>query len=89
MLRSPTRASRLSGAGALGGARTQAVDNDGHYRFLALLPGDYQLSAEADGFRPVTRGGLRLPVETTWTIDFRLDLPTVAEQVTVEAATPM
>ena len=79
----------LSGAAALGGARTYTIDTDGYYRFLALLPGDYQLSAEADGFQPVTRGGLRLPVETTWTIDFRLELPTVTCSATVDAVVPM
>jgi hypothetical protein len=79
----------LSGGAALGGARTSDTDEQGRYRFLALLPGPYVLSAEADGFQGATQADLRLPVETTWTVDFRLDLPTLAEQVEVEAPVPM
>jgi hypothetical protein len=79
----------LSGGAALGGARTAVTDNDGRYRFLALLPGEYVLSARADGFQRAIHPEMRLPVETTWTVDFRLELLSIAEQVDVEAPTPI
>ncbi len=79
----------LSGAAALGGARAIDADDDGRYRFLALLPGAYVLSVEAAGFQPVSHPELRLPVETTWTVDFRLDVRAVAERVDVTAPTPI
>lgn len=79
----------ISGAAALGGARTSETDDAGRYRFLALLPGAYMLSAEADGFQRAIHPEFRLPVETTWTVDFRLELRTIAEHVDVEAPTPI
>src|SRR5687768_5619919 len=50
----------LSGAAALGGARTIGTDEDGRYRFVALLPGRYVLAAEADGFQRATHPELPL-----------------------------
>ncbi len=40
----------------------------------ALLPGGYEVVAEAAGFQRSTHPEFRLPVETTWTVDFRLDV---------------
>jgi hypothetical protein len=79
----------LDGPAALGGPRTLETGTDGTYRFTGLLPGSYVLTAEADAFQRLVRDGLTLPVETTWTIDFRLEVSPIAEQVDVSAAPPL
>lgn len=79
----------VSGDAALGGPQTIDTDVDGRYRFAALLPGTYVLSAEADGFQPTRQPALRLPVETTWTVDFTLTVRSLSETVDVPGAAPM
>jgi hypothetical protein len=79
----------LSGTALLGGPMTMETDAAGRYRFPRLLPGAYALEAMASGFRRQARTGIELPADTTWTIDFRLALPAIAERVDVEAMLPM
>src|SRR5262245_31465141 len=68
---------------------TVSSDKDGYYRLLELPPGEYELTAERQGFarflRPgiVTRAGLNLSV------DIDLAVGTRAETTTVRAETPM
>src|SRR5262249_41516534 len=70
--------------------RTQAkvdaeTDAAGFYFFPALQPGFYALTAEASGFRKATITNIEVTVGVTLRQDVKLELGTVAENVTVEA----
>ncbi|MBI1790744.1 MAG: TonB-dependent receptor [Acidobacteria bacterium] len=57
--------------------------------FPILPPGSYTMTAKKAGFRQVTREGLRLEVAQRATVDFTLQVGTVAETVEVKAAAPL
>lgn len=66
--------------------RQQVKTNDyGLYAFPALPVGEYSVTAEMDGFRTLTREGVRVQVNQKLTADFVLPVSTVKEQVVVEA----
>ncbi|MDZ4801579.1 MAG: carboxypeptidase-like regulatory domain-containing protein [Bryobacteraceae bacterium] len=68
------------------GLTRQAQSNEtGGYVFPALPPGEYRVGVVKDGFKPVTRTGLKLTVNQTARIDFLLELGAVAETVEVTA----
>jgi hypothetical protein len=64
--------------------RTATSDAEGRYRFTALLPGAYELSVEVNGFRKA-QYNFTAPAGTKVRRDFKLEVATVAEQITVEA----
>ena len=76
----------LEGTRLLGGPWTVATDGRGHYRFGQLLPGSYDVSVTAQGFRPARRTGIALPVETTYTVDVALSVGSLTERVDVSAS---
>ena len=59
----------------------------GYYEDNLLIPGNYQVSVEAAGFKKSIRNGILLPIGTRLQIDVALALGTVTEtvQVTAEA----
>lgn len=59
-----------------------ASDGVGHYNVPFLLPGDYEISMKADGFKEFLRKGLHLGAGDSLTIDARLEVG--AAQTTVE-----
>lgn len=65
-------------------SRTFATDANGSYTMPFLVPGTYSVSAEAAGFRRASRTGIRLSVEDQLTVDFKLEVGAVSEQITVE-----
>lgn len=72
------------------GVKTTAVaEETGAYTIPFLAPGEYELSAEAPGFKRVVRQGLTLSAGEKPVIDIHLDVGTVNESVTVSAAAPM
>ena len=71
----------------IGGLQQTVTDLEGRYRFPVLLPGIYEVTAAADGFKTVKRSAIELPPGLGITIDFQLELAPVAEVVNVEAAT--
>lgn len=72
------------------GIRRVTKSNDvGLYRIPLLPPGDYQVTVQRDGFRPVRRSGIRLAVEEVARVDFILEVGAVAETVEVSAAPPL
>ncbi len=75
-----------SGAGA---KRITVTDENGRFRFPALLPGVYDLEAQLEGFQTAKREGIRLTVGTTLTVDFRMTLGKIEEKVTVAGVLPM
>ncbi len=74
---------------ASGTLRTTQSDKDGVYVMSSVLPGPYELTAELSGFRNFRRRNVLLEVGKTSTVDIRLELGAMAEEVTVTAAAPV
>ncbi len=58
-------------------------DPVGFYQFLQLLPGLYDISVEAPGFKKLERKGIRLRVGDRIVLDLPLELGAISESVTV------
>lgn len=66
----------------------QTTDPEGAYRFPQLPPGQYVVTAGAQGFRDET-GTVTLVVSTPATMDFSLDVEGASTRVEVGAAAPL
>lgn len=62
-----------------------ATNNDGLYRIQSLLPGSYELTFEAPGFKKTLREGITLRVGDVLPVDVTLELGTISESVEVKA----
>jgi hypothetical protein len=68
------------------GAKRNLESNDtGYYTAALLPPGSYQITVQKQGFRPITRTGIRLEVDQAARVDFVLDVGTLTEAVSIEA----
>jgi hypothetical protein len=66
------------------GVATSLTTNDkGVYVAPLLLPGSYRVVAERDGFKRATRTNIALSVNGDLQIDFRLELGSVSDTITV------
>src|SRR4249920_3948891 len=67
---------------------TTTADVSGNYRFLSLPPGEYRLTAEAQGFK---RAELTVTLQTNQTLDvsITLEVGKLEETVTVSGETPL
>jgi len=63
-------------------ALTADTDDSGHFEFKDLKPGSYTISVNQSGFKPFSKS-LTLGTGETATVDGRLQIMTVAEQVEV------
>ena len=72
-----------------GAALTTTSDTTGTYRFPAVAPGDYAVSATLQGFQPGTVNDVRVALGQVKKVDFALSLAGVAETVTITAETPL
>ena len=63
-----------TGESVIGGARTTVTDENGIYRFPALPPGTYTVSAELSGFKPFSQENVRLQLGQTLTVDPKLEV---------------
>src|SRR5438270_12733335 len=70
-------------------AMTLKSNETGYYEANLLLAGNYQISAEAPGFKKSLRSGIALPVGTRAEIDMRLEIGAAAETVAVTAEAPL
>lgn len=71
-------------------ARRETITSDqGEYVFASLSPGTYRLTAEAPGFKRLERSGLQVATQASLTVDLRLELGQVTEQVTVTEDAPL
>jgi hypothetical protein len=65
------------------------TDASGDFVFVNLIPGSYQLTVSAQGFRTAEAAGLVVEVDHTLRQNFELVIGSVAEEVKVEASTQM
>ena len=70
----------------IGGPITAVSDDTGTYRFPAVLPGVYEITATLDGFRTVRRTDIRVPLGETVTADVQMQVASVEETITVVGA---
>src|SRR6266404_1022530 len=69
-----------------GTVTTTTTNNAGIYVFPSVQPGQYQISVQKQGFKQVDLLGLIVNVQDHIEQNFRLEVGSVAESVTVEAA---
>ena len=80
------------GTGELRGrivVRTSSTPTIPLHATSALTPGAYELSAQLSGYKKYQRAGVRVEVGKTVSIDVRLDIGGVEEEVTVAAESPL
>ncbi|MGH9846829.1 MAG: carboxypeptidase regulatory-like domain-containing protein, partial [Blastocatellia bacterium] len=72
------------------GLKREAVTNDdGYYTIPLLPPGNYQMTVQKDGFKPISRSGITLQVEQVARLDFKLEIGSTSETVQITGATPL
>jgi hypothetical protein len=72
-----------------GFTRSEVSDAEGVYRLSALPVGNYDVTAELQGFATVSKKEVVVSVGQTVSIDFPLKVATLAETVNVTGATPL
>lgn len=65
--------------------QTVTTGDNGVYAFPALPVGRYDLSVSSDGFKPYSRTGLVIDINTSLALDVVLEVGKAGEEVTVEA----
>ncbi len=70
---------------ATGVVETAVTDAGGFYTFSTLNPGQYNLSAELQGFKKTSRTGVQADAAGRLTLDFVLETGELSEEVTVTA----
>jgi len=61
----------------------------GYYEAPLLLPGKYQVTVEAAGFKKIVRSGLTLVMSEQLQINLQLEIGALSEAVTVTAESPI
>ncbi len=69
-----------------GFSRNVTTNTEGDYLIPALPPADYILTAQANGFRQITRKGLTLLADKSVTVNVEMEVGDATQTVTVEAA---
>jgi len=60
----------------------------GDYAIPLLDVGEYEVTAEAQGFKPETRGGVQLRINEKVRVDFQLQVGSISERITVTSEAP-
>ncbi len=66
-----------------------ATNETGYYEAGRLLPGNYRITVEAQGFKKTIRSGITLPVSSRIEVSLRLEVGAVQESVSVTAEAPL
>ena len=74
---------------ASGVYRNATSTADGAYFMTGIIPGVYELTAEMSGFRKYSRKDLRLEVGKTATVDVKLEVGGIQEELIVTAEAPI
>jgi len=75
--------------GTVGANQQVVTDERGTYQFLRLVPGNYTVKAELQGFRAIERTNIVVNADETARADLKLQIGTLAEGVTVTGEAPM
>jgi len=78
----------LEGEKLIGGPRSVATDVKGFYKFPLLLPGEYRVKAEIQGFDTVIKEGIRLHADLTLSVDIQLPFAKIKSEIIVQAVSP-
>src|SRR4030095_9765246 len=70
-------------------SQSTVTDGTGFYTFPNLLPGQYDVLAELQGFKKANRSTITLDATGKQTIDFALQTGTISEEVTVTGYSPV
>ncbi len=62
---------------------------DGTFFMSSMTPGSYEVSAQLSGFKKYQRGGVRVEVGKTFSIDVQLQVGGIEQEVTVTAESPL
>ena len=68
-----------------GVSRRTATNDQGNYSVPLLQPGPYRISAQATGFKPLSRDGITLVVDQVARIDLRMEIGQLTEAIAVTA----
>jgi outer membrane receptor protein involved in Fe transport len=74
---------------SLVGTQTAVADGQGNYRFPALTPGIYEITATLQGFSSAKLSNVRLALGQVIRADLALSVATLTENVQVTAVTPV
>src|SRR5436853_6699938 len=74
---------------ATGVVRTAVTNAEGQYLMPGLEPGTYLVKTDLAGFAPSERDNVRLGINATLTIDFKLALAGLNETLTVTGEAPL
>jgi hypothetical protein len=69
--------------GTVTGKMAAVTSTEGHYRFLKLAPGFYNVAFELKGFKTVERSQIRVSVGVAATLDVEMEPGAIEESVTV------
>jgi hypothetical protein len=72
-----------------GPSRSFVTESDGQFRFLAVPPGTYKITATLPGFQGFVRDGVVVAVGQNVALPLTLGVATVQESVTVTGASPI
>jgi outer membrane receptor protein involved in Fe transport len=72
-----------------GAVTIKQTGSDGYYTFPLLRPDIYSVAVSAAGFTAETRNGMALQIQQVMQEDFKLQLGSVQQEVTVQSAGPI
>ncbi len=72
------------------GVAFKAITNEaGNYQVPFLLPGNYRVTVESSGFKKAERTNVRVSTTAAATVEFQLEIGSIADAVTVTADVPL
>lgn len=74
---------------ATGIRRSVKTNQAGIYTVPLLQPGEYRISVETEGFRALSRTGVQLQVAQTAQLDFKLEVGSTTESISVTDTAPL
>ena len=72
-----------------GATRTVSSNQQGGYSVPALLPGPYNITVEANGFKTLHQNGVAVEVDQRARLNFSLTVGSKAETITVQGSAPL
>ena len=75
--------------GGVGSGQTAVSNEQGAYQFTRLVPGTYGVKAELQGFRSVDQRSISVNSDQVSRADFKLEIGTVEESITVSGQSPL